>query len=163
MRLLVQRVLKGGVTVDGKLVGKIGKGMHILLGVTYGDSEVEIAEMVEKVLKLNLWENGASTLSQKSWNTGVVQNGFDIMVVSQFTLYCHLKGNKPDFHKALEHEKAEELYLKFVNALKAKYVPDKIQTGAFGQYMNVVLENDGPVSLYFETAKKALPEVKVPS
>lgn len=158
MRLLIQRVLKGGVTVDGKSVGKIGKGMHILLGVTYGDTEADIQMMAERVLKLNLWEaGGKSTATQKSWNSNVVQSGFDIMVVSQFTLYGHLKGNKPDFHMALEHDLANDLYLKFVNYLKSKYVPERIQTGSFGHYMNVELENDGPVAIVLESPPKPEP------
>ena len=163
MRLLIQRVLKGSVTVDGKLVGKVGKGLHILLGVTYGDTESDINAMVDKVLQLKMWSKDVSTISQKTWDTNVIQNDYDIIVVSQFTLYCHLKGNKPDFHKALEHEQADELYKKFVAAIRAKYKHEKIQTGAFGEYMNVELENDGPASIIFETVPKEIKPVVEPA
>eukprot|EP00826_Nyctotherus_ovalis_P037331 TRINITY_DN3398_c0_g1_i10.p2 TRINITY_DN3398_c0_g1~~TRINITY_DN3398_c0_g1_i10.p2 ORF type:complete len:172 (+),score=34.53 TRINITY_DN3398_c0_g1_i10:890-1405(+) len=158
MRLLIQRILRGAVTVEGKLVGKVNKGIHILLGVTHGDTEADIEHMINRVLALNLWEKGNSTMNQKTWDTNLVQNGYDIMVVSQFTLYGYLKGNKPDFHKALEHEQAKDLYIKFVEVLQAKYAKDKVQTGAFGEYMNVELENDGPVTLIIESAPKSAVE-----
>ena len=133
MRLLIQRILKGAVTVDGKLVGKVGKGIHVLLGVTYGDTEAEIEIMTNKLLSLNLWEGEKSTMDQKTWNANLVKNGYDIMVVSQFTLYGFLKVNKPDFHKALDHEKAKDIYNKFVETLRTKYVSERVQTGAFGK------------------------------
>eukprot|EP00831_Metopus_contortus_P052974 TRINITY_DN44503_c0_g1_i1.p1 TRINITY_DN44503_c0_g1~~TRINITY_DN44503_c0_g1_i1.p1 ORF type:complete len:182 (+),score=38.84 TRINITY_DN44503_c0_g1_i1:30-575(+) len=158
MRLIIQRVLRGCVTVDGKIVGKIGKGAHVLLGLTHGDTEVEMMQMIERLIKLNLWQDGKSTLDQKSWNTNVIQNNFDFMIVSQFTLYGFLKGNKPDFHKSMDHEKAEELYNKFVSVLRAKYIPEKVQTGSFGNYMNVELENDGPVTIQLDSVATSKPE-----
>ena len=158
MRLLIQRILKGAVTVDGKIVGKVGKGIHILLGVTHTDTEADIEYMVNRVLALNLWMKDKSTMEKKTWDTNLVQNGYDIMVVSQFTLYGFFKGNKPDFHKSMEHESAKDMYLKFVEALRTKYVKDKVQTGSFGDYMSVELENDGPVTLIIESATKSEPE-----
>ena len=130
----------------------------MLLGVTYGDTEAEIEIMTNKLLSLNLWEGEKSTMDQKTWNANLVKNGYDIMVVSQFTLYGFLKGNKPDFHKALDHEKAKDIYNKFVETLRTKYVSERVQTGAFGEYMNVELENDGPVTMIIESEPKSAPE-----
>lgn len=73
--------------------------------------------------------------------------GFQVLVVSQFTLYCVLKGNKPDFHNAMNGEAARELYELFLTELRNSYSPELIQNGAFGQYMNVSLINDGPVTI----------------
>ena len=89
----------------------------------------------------------------KTWDSNVVDNGFDIMVVSQFTLYGVLKGNKPDFHLALNPDEAVKLYNEFVDLLKKNYKEDRVKSGKFGEYMHVHLINDGPVTLILDSDK----------
>mmetsp|Transcript_7121 Transcript_7121/g.6975 ORF Transcript_7121/g.6975 Transcript_7121/m.6975 type:complete len:86 (+) Transcript_7121:210-467(+) len=80
-----------------------------------------------------------------------MQKNFEVLVVSQFTLYAVMKGNRPDFHNAMANEDARNLYELFVQELRNAYGPEKIQTGAFGQYMNISLLNDGPVTINIES------------
>ena len=178
MRLVIQRVLESAVSVDGKEISKAGKGLLVLLGITKTDNKETVDKYANKVLKLRLWDeipkkqekeestekvegdkeeqkndgNGAPK-KLKTWNTNVMENEGDIMVVSQFTLYGILKGNKPDFHGALSPEEAVVLYNDFVEKLKKNYAPDRIKTGQFGAYMNVHLVNDGPVTLIVDSEK----------
>jgi len=98
-------------------------------------------------------ENSTPGRAPKTWDSNVVDNGFEILVVSQFTLYGILKGNKPDFHLAMNPDDAIKLYDEFVNLLKSSYKPEKIQTGKFGEYMHVNLVNDGPVTLIIDSEK----------
>lgn len=83
----------------------------------------------------------------------VIDQKYELLVVSQFTLYHKLKGNKPDFHNARDHEEAKEIYLNFVQTLKDEYAEDKVQMGAFGEYMSVDLSNDGPVTIALDSIK----------
>lgn len=89
----------------------------------------------------------------KKWNSNVVENDYGILVVSQFTLYSKMKGTKPDFHDAMDGEKARVIFDKFVDKLKGKYKPEKVHTGAFGEYMDVHIRNDGPVTLVWDSDK----------
>lgn len=91
----------------------------------------------------------------KKWNSNLVENNYGILVVSQFTLYSKMKGTKPDFHDAMEGDKARVIFDKFVEKLRAKYKPEMVQTGAFGEYMDVHIRNDGPVTLIWENDKAA--------
>ena len=150
MRILIQRVLSANVSVDNSLVGAIQRGMLLLVGFTQTDNPEIIKRFADKILKLRIWDS----LDGKSrWHTNVAQNKFEILVVSQFTLYHILKGNKPDFHKALENEKALAFYEMFVEILKQRYMKEKIQIGAFGKYMNVSMVGDGPVTITMDSGK----------
>ena len=154
MRLVIQRAISGEVTVKGETVGKIGKGLVILVGFSKDEDGSKIKTAAQKALKLRLWntieDDNNPDQKIKTWDTNVMQNGYELLVVSQFTLYCVLKGNKPDFHQAKRAEEAKLMYEEFVEILKKEYDPSKIQTGAFGQYMNVNLVNDGPVTVNVE-------------
>ena len=90
----------------------------------------------------------------------MVQNNYGIMVVSQFTLYSKMKGTKPDFHDAMEGEKAKAIFDKFVEKLRGKYKPERIQTGTFGEYMDVHIRNDGPVTLVWDSDKTGPAEIE---
>lgn len=183
MRLVIQRVLEAGVTVGGEQVSKIGPGMMVLLGITQGDNQDTVKKYVQKLLKLRIWneipkikptskpetsssgtdtkeEEKAETTDEskpakklKTWDSNVIDNKYEILVVSQFTLYGVLKGNKPDFHNALGPEEAIKLYQDFVDLLKKSYAADKIQTGKFGEYMNVQMVGDGPVTILIDSEK----------
>ena len=93
------------------------------------------------------------TRTLKTWDSNLVDNNFEILIVSQFTLYGILKGNKPDFHKALNPEEAIKIYDSFVEQTKKSYKPERVQTGGFGEYMKVSLVNDGPVTILIDSEK----------
>lgn len=136
--------------MEGASVGQIGPGLLVLLGVSPTDTLEDIQQLARKTLNIRLWETNG-----KSWNANVVQMGFEVLVVSQFTLFAVLKGNKPDFHGAMSPEAAEGLYLRFVQELKTIYREDRVATGAFRQYMNVSMVGDGPVTISLDNTKKS--------
>ena len=146
MKFVIQRVTKGCVRVEGQIVGQIGKGLMILIGLTEGDTEEYIDQVVDKFLNIKLFddEKGAR------WKESVKSLGLDLLLVSQFTLYNTLKGNKPAFNFSLEGNKAKELFDKIVKRAKEKYDEKKIQTGKFGEYMFIETECDGPVTINWE-------------
>ena len=146
MKFVIQRVTRGCVRVEGQIVGQIGKGLMILVGLNHHDTEEYIDHVVDKFLNLRLFddEKGAR------WKESVKSLGLEILFVSQFTLYNIFKGNKPDFHGAMEGDKAREFFDKIVAKAKEKYDEKKIQTGKFGEYMFIDMECDGPVTINWE-------------
>lgn len=141
MKIVVQRVTSASVTVDGQVIGKIGKGFLILLGIQGEDTEAIADKMVDKLCRLRIFEdeNGKTNLSLADVNG-------EILVVSQFTLYADCKkGNRPSFVKAGKPEHANALYEHFVEESR-KYVP-KVEHGSFGADMQVELGNEGPFTL----------------
>eukprot|EP01104_Vermistella_antarctica_P000253 TRINITY_DN1030_c0_g1_i2.p1 TRINITY_DN1030_c0_g1~~TRINITY_DN1030_c0_g1_i2.p1 ORF type:complete len:163 (-),score=26.84 TRINITY_DN1030_c0_g1_i2:1020-1508(-) len=152
MRAIIQRVTKASVSVDGKLISSIGKGLVVLVGITDGDDEKDAEYITRKTLNLRLWdglENG------KPWSSSVKQNDFELLIVSQFTLHAVLKGNRPDFHKSLHRDQSEPFFNRIVDRFRKDYKAEKIQSGEFGADMQVDLINDGPVTLTLETAQLA--------
>lgn len=145
MRALIQRVTSASVSIDGKTVGKIDKGLLILLGVSVNDTCLEADKLVEKLLKLRILEdeNGKMNLS-------VTDIGGELLVISQFTLYgdCR-RGNRPDFTEAARPDSANGLYEYFKTKLKESGL--KIECGVFGADMKVTLCNDGPVTVMLDT------------
>jgi len=146
MRFIIQRVKSASVTVSNELVSKIGPGLMILVGLTHDDKEEYLDQVTEKFLNLRLWDDSKGV----RWKESVRSQNFEILFVSQFTLYYTMKGNKPDFHLAMENDKAKILFDKLIDCIKKKYDENKIKTGKFGEYMNVELVNDGPVTLNWE-------------
>lgn len=146
MKFVIQRVIKSCVTVEGNVVGSINRGLLVLVGFTKGDNKNDINFAANKLLNIRLW----SDKNDKTWSTSVKDNNFEILLVSQFTLYSYFKGNKPDFHLALNPLEAEPLYNYFVDTLRLIYSKDKISTGKFGHMMEVSLVNDGPVTMNWE-------------
>ena len=146
MKFVIQRVTRGCVKVEGQVVGQIGKGLMILVGLNHHDTDEYIDHVVDKFLNLRLFddEKGAR------WKESVKSLGLEILLVSQFTLYHMFKGNKPDFHGAMEGDKAKVLFDKIVSKAREKYDEKKIQTGKFGEYMFIDMECDGPVTLEWE-------------
>jgi D-tyrosyl-tRNA(Tyr) deacylase len=145
MRIVVQRVLRAGVTVGETTVGAIGHGICALVGIAHDDTEKDVEYAVRKLLQLRIFPNPEN---KKGWDKNVMDVSGGVLLVSQFTL-CHvLKGNKPDFHNAMSGPEAKILFDKLVESVrKAHPDPSKIQTGAFGEYMNVSIVNDGPVTI----------------
>lgn len=147
MRILVQEVLKASVTIDSKEVASIGRGFLLFVGFTQGDDQTVIAKMVDKVLKLRIFpdENGKTNLSLDKVNGSILS-------VSQFTLYGDLKeGNRPSFVKALAPDLARPLYAIFNNLLKEKL--PSLQSGVFQADMKVSLVNDGPFTVWLDSAE----------
>jgi D-tyrosyl-tRNA(Tyr) deacylase len=146
MKAVLQRVLRGSVRVEGRVVGEIGNGLLVLLGVAEDDGEDDAARLAGKVARLRVFENDEGRLDRSLLDTGGAA-----LVVSQFTLIAdsrRQKGTRPDFSKAARPEVAEPLYQRFCEALRAEGVA--VATGIFGARMEVELVNDGPVTLILE-------------
>ncbi len=144
MRVVLQRVSSASVSVDSVLVGSSNRGILILFGAGEGDTEADCLWMAEKCANLRIFEDESGKM-----NLSTKEIGGDALVVSQFTLYgdCS-KGRRPSFSAAEKPDRANELYLFFVNALKTHI--DRVETGIFQAMMQVSLVNDGPVTLILE-------------
>jgi D-tyrosyl-tRNA(Tyr) deacylase len=144
MRIVLQRVQRGSVSVGGKTVAEIGVGMVILLGVGRGDRQEEAQWLAEKCANLRVFED-----SEGKTNLSIKDVGGEALVVSQFTLYADVrKGRRPSFVDAADPGQAEGLVDFFVAALQAQDVPTK--KGVFAAHMVVEIENDGPVTIVLE-------------
>ena len=144
MRVVLQRVSRARVTVDGRVTGEIGRGLLLLAGFTEGDTEDALAWMTDKVVGLRIFPDDEGKM-----NRSVQEVGGGLLVVSQFTLYGDArKGRRPSFVDAARPEVAIPLYQRFVQLLRATGLP--VGTGEFGAMMDVELVNDGPVTLILE-------------
>lgn len=144
MRLVLQRVRLGRVTVGGDQVAAIGRGLVILAGVGQGDSAEQADWLAVKVAGLRVFED-----AEGKTNLSITEVGGQALVVSQFTLYADAtKGRRPSFIHAALPEIAEPLVRRFAESLTAQGVPT--QTGVFGAHMLVEIENDGPVTILLE-------------
>ncbi len=147
MRAVVQRVSEASVAVDGQVVGAIGRGFLVLLGVTHSDGEAEAVSLARKIAGLRIFEDAAG-----KFNLALSDVGGTVLVVSQFTLYGDArKGRRPSFTDAARPEQAEPLCDYFVQRLRGEGLV--VQTGRFGAMMAVHLINDGPVTLWLDTAE----------
>jgi len=146
MRACIQRVSQAEVTVDGEVTGRIGRGLVVLLGVAPDDGESQVDWLAEKIIGLRVFEDDAGKM-----NRSLAEVGGAMLVVSQFTLYgdCR-KGRRPSFTDAAPPELAERLYEAFVARVRAQGVD--VTTGRFRAHMHVSLVNDGPVTLWIDTA-----------
>mmetsp|Transcript_48350 Transcript_48350/g.90567 ORF Transcript_48350/g.90567 Transcript_48350/m.90567 type:complete len:257 (+) Transcript_48350:2-772(+) len=145
MKLVIQRVTQASVEVESAIVGKIGKGLLILLGIEHGDTVEQAKQLGTKVAKIRLWPDLKDP--NKQWASSVVDNGYEMLVVSQFTLFATFKKPKPDFHQAMGGDQAKEIYEVFVQHCREALSGDKVATGTFGAMMQVALCNDGPVTV----------------
>ncbi|KAI7899209.1 D-tyrosyl-tRNA deacylase [Cokeromyces recurvatus] len=149
MRAVIQRVTKASVTVDNKVISSIQKGLCVLLGIGTDDTEKDIDYMVNKILNIRVFNE-----NDIMWKKGVKDAGLELLCVSQFTLQAQtIKGNKPDFHRAMKSESAKEMYALFLEKLGKAYDPSKIKDGEFGAMMLVDISNDGPVTLELDSRK----------
>lgn len=146
MRVIIQRVKSSQVTVGNEVVGKIGRGLNLLVAIADTDTDAELEWMVRKCLELRLFpdEEGGDR-----WQKSVQEVGGELLVVSQFTLYgdCR-KGRRPSFDRSAAPNVAEDLYNRFVAKLHSSGL--RVETGQFGTTMQVSIENDGPVTLLLE-------------
>src|SRR5687767_11279244 len=148
MRACIQRVSEAHVTVDGAETGRIGRGLVVLLGVGQGDGDAEVAWLAEKIVGLRVFEDDAGKM-----NRSLDEAGGAMLVISQFTLYgdCR-RGRRPSFTDAAPPELAERLYEAFVARVRAADID--VATGRFREHMLVSLVNDGPVTLWIDTAER---------
>jgi len=144
MRAVVQRVSRASVSVDGEVVGAIGRGVAVLVGVTHGDTEEQVAWLARKIASLRIFEDDVGKL-----NAGLLDVGGAALVISQFTLYADArKGRRPSFVHAARPEVAKPLVETFAQALRDHGV--HVETGVFGAHMLVEIHNDGPVTILLE-------------
>ena len=146
MKALVQRVTEGSVTVDGQVIGAIGKGLVILFGAGRGDSEKDVDYLAEKCANLRIFEDEAGKM-----NLSLLDIGGEALVISQFTLYgdCR-KGRRPGFSDAADPAEAEQFYEHFLTKI-AQAGARNVQHGKFGADMKVKIFNDGPVTFMLES------------
>jgi D-aminoacyl-tRNA deacylase len=146
MRAIVQRVTEASVTVEGQLASAIGPGFLILLGITHSDGDAEATFLARKIASLRVFEDADGKL-----NLSLAETGGAALVVSQFTLYADTrKGRRPSFTDAARPEQAQPLYERFCQLLAIEKIP--VQQGLFGAHMGVALVNDGPVTIWLDTA-----------
>lgn len=148
MRACIQRVSRAQVTVDDQIVGQIGTGLLVLLGVAAEDDEADLAWLVEKVIGLRIFPDDDGKM-----NRDLSEAAGNLLVVSQFTLLgdCR-KGRRPSFVAAAAPEKAEAMYERFVDLARQRGV--RTETGTFRAEMAVELVNDGPVTLWIDSAAR---------
>ena len=147
MKVLIQRVTRGAVSIDGACVGRIDKGFVILVGVRTGDVAADAAVLARKTVALRIFPDVEGRM-----NRSLAEIGGSALVISQFTLYADTrKGNRPSFILAGDPAVAESLYDAYVAGLAGLLGPDRVQTGRFGAEMQVELVNDGPVTIELTT------------
>ncbi|GAU39115.1 hypothetical protein TSUD_320900 [Trifolium subterraneum] len=171
MRAVVQRVESASVEVEGRIVSEIGPGLLVLVGIHDSDTDSDADYICRKVLNMRLFPNEDTG---KAWDHSVMQRNYQVLLVSQFTLYGFLKGNKPDFHVAMAPQEAKPFYASLVDRFRSAYNSDAIKgivtpgfsalvhtvhqplaldpgDGVFGAMMKVNLVNDGPVTMQLDS------------
>jgi D-tyrosyl-tRNA(Tyr) deacylase len=150
MRVVVQRVASASVEVDGKIVGAIGSGLLALAGFEEGDDSEDLAWVSGKLSRLRIFDDEAGVM-----NRSIVDVGGDVLAVSQFTLFASVrKGNRPSWNRAAAPDISRPLFERFVRQLETD-LGCSVPTGVFGAEMLVRLENDGPVTLFIDSADRA--------
>ncbi|KAG1728613.1 D-Tyr tRNAtyr deacylase-like domain-containing protein [Suillus paluster] len=149
MRAVVQRVASASVSVDGKVISSISRGLMVLVGIGTDDTLSDVETLTNKILNIRVFDANGTM-----WKSSVKDIAGDVLCVSQFTLMANTtKGNKPDFHRAMSTNASRELYATFLEKMRQLYVSDRIQDGQFGAMMDVSLTNEGPVTLTLDTRK----------
>ena len=148
MKALIQRVTKAAVTVDGEVVGKIGKGFVVLIGIANEDSEKDIDYLVDKIAQLRIFSD-----ADGKFNISALEIGGEMLVISQFTLLADTrKGRRPSFIGAAPPQQAEHLFNLLVERLRNTGL--KVETGRFQQHMLVEIHNEGPVTIMLDSKEK---------
>lgn len=147
MRALIQRTTGASVTVEGRLVGEIGPGLVVLVCAMRGDGEAEAQWLARKTVNLRIFRDAEGRM-----NRSVIDTGGAALVVSQFTLAAETRGNRPGFSTAAAPDEGERLYQRFATLVRGHGV--EVATGAFGADMQVRLTNDGPVTIWLDTASR---------
>lgn len=154
MRVVVQKVKRGSVTVNGEVKGAIRQGLVLLVGFTHEDTIEDLSWMVDKVIHLRIFEDAEGKM-----NLSLLDVGGEILSVSQFTLYADArKGRRPSFTDAARPEVATPLYDRFNEMLREKGI--KVDTGVFGASMEVEIINDGPVTILLDSDHRKIQQSK---
>ena len=141
MKIIVQRVTKASVKIEGRVIGKIDRGLLLLVGFTHKDTKEIVDKMIQKCLQLRIFNDDMDKM-----NLSVQDTAGGVLVVSQFTLYGDCKkGRRPSFVEAMPPQEAKVLYNYFLETFKNNY--SNVESGEFGADMQVSLVNDGPVTL----------------
>ena len=149
MRLVLQRVRRAAVAVEGETIGSIGSGLLLFLGIEKGDGVEDVAWLCRKIPRLRLFEDDAGRM-----NRSLLESGGGVLLISQFTLCGSIrKGNRPSFNDAADPPEAIPLYERFQKTL-AEELGGPVAAGRFGAYMLIEAENDGPVTLFLDTRRK---------
>ena len=159
MKAVLQRVVSGSVSVGGEVVSSIGRGMVALIGIHRDDTKADMEYIVRKLVSLRMWEDDTG----RRWAKSATDLDYEILCVSQFTLYHVMKGNKPDFHLAMAGENSKLFYEEFLTEMKKAYKEERIKDGVFGAMMEVNIVNDGPVTLELDSANNAASDKKTKS
>ncbi|MBI4122442.1 MAG: D-tyrosyl-tRNA(Tyr) deacylase [Parcubacteria group bacterium] len=145
MRAVLQRVSSSNVSVGGKIIGSIGRGLTILLGVGADDEESVVPKFVEKIANLRIFQDDSGKM-----NRSLLDSKGEILLISQFTLYGDArKGRRPSFIGAADPEKGRALYEKVIDAIRGYSI--RVETGEFGGYMDVEIHNDGPTTIILDS------------
>ncbi len=149
MRVVVQRVSSAACRVDGVVTGEIGRGLLVFLGIEKTDTADDLAWLVQKVCKVRVFEDEAGKM-----NLPVSEIGGGVLVISQFTLYGHLKkGTRPSFNRSAPPDMAVPLYEAFIEAVSAE-LGQPVPSGIFGADMKIDAANDGPVTLVMDSRQR---------
>jgi D-tyrosyl-tRNA(Tyr) deacylase len=147
MRAVIQRVTKASVKIKGK-VTKINKGFVVFIAVNQNDRQPDVDYLTKKIANLRILPDKKGLM-----NKSIVKEGGDILVISQFTLYARTrKGNRPSFADAANPEKAIKFYELFIKRLKGLGL--SVSSGEFGEYMQISLTNDGPVTIILDSQER---------
>jgi len=150
MKVVIQRVLSGKVTVNGEVVGEIGKGIVVLVGFEKGDLSSYIDKMVDKIVNLRIFEDGEGKM-----NLSLLDVGGELLVVPNFTLVADCKkGRRPSFQSSESPERAEKMFERFVE--KCEEFGVRVERGIFGADMKVYILNDGPVTFILDSKELGL-------
>lgn len=148
MKALIQRVGSASVSVDNKIVGRIGPGLVVFLGIARDDVEEDASYLTNKIANLRIFASEAGEL-----DLSALETKREILIVSQFTLLADSrKGRRPSFTEAAPPDRAKELYEFFIRQVRCTGL--KVETGVFQEYMLVEIHNDGPVTLLLEHKSK---------
>ena len=151
MRALLQRVSRASVVVGDETVGEIGVGLVVMVGVARGDSDQDIEYLAEKIVNLRIFPDG-----EGRFDSSALEIGAELLIISQFTLLADTrKGRRPDFTAAAQPQEAQRLYEYTVDRFRQSGL--KVATGRFQEYMRVRLENDGPVTIWLDSADRQRP------
>lgn len=145
MRALLQRVSRASVAVDDQIIGQIGAGLLVLICAMQGDTEAEAEKLAAKIAKLRIFQDPTGKM-----NLSIIDVGGSALIVSQFTLAADLRGNRPGFSYAASPEDGKRLYDCFSDKISQKAI--SVANGRFGADMDVMLHNDGPVTIWMDTA-----------
>ncbi len=153
MRVLLQRVSRASVTVEGAIIGQIGQGLLLFVGITGTDDDEDVSYLAEKIVNLRIFEDAAGAMNRSALDLRGSGEAVGLLVVSQFTLYADTrKGRRPNFIAAAPPAVAAPRVTSFASRLRERGLP--VAEGLFGAEMAVELVNDGPVTIWIDTAER---------